>query len=358
MSFAPRPTVQPWSRINKSRILIICLASLLPLVFSVCVVLFTGLNQNMALIGVFLPLQLIAACLVGFTAFGRRGVSDAALIVVVIFLSTFVLVLLCSVIFSLALQGSKALSWSFITQNNFYISNSTVLDYGGVGHAIIGTLLIVGLTTIVTVPIGIAMAIYLTQSQSRARGLIRTLTQAISGLPSVVAGLVILSFSLTFGMQRSGLLGSMALLPLMLPTVARVAEDALRLVPVDLRYGALALGASNYRAFFQVILPAARAGLVTAILLGVARIIGETAPLLLTVPVNDGTSWNIFSGNIETLPAYVYGYLTSAFESSQNRSWGAALVLMCLVAILFGTARYISRSKTLESKPIKQKASK
>jgi len=261
-------------------------------------------------------------------------------------------------VFSLVSQGAQAMSWGFFTQNNRYVSNTTSLEYGGVGHAIIGTLLVVGLTTVVTVPLGIAMAIYLTQSQSKTKGIIRTLTQAISGLPSVVAGLFILSIAITLDWQKSGFLGSMALLPLMLPTIARVAEEALRLVPVDLRYAALALGAPNYRAFFQVILPAAKSGLVTAILLGVARIIGETAPLILTVPINNGTSWNLFSGEIMTLPAYVYNYLGSAFVPSQNRAWGGALVLMILVAILFGATRILSRSKSLKSKPTKEKASK
>lgn len=358
MGFAPRPATQPWARVNKARTAYIVLASIAPLFLTVLAVVLTHLNQNVALMGVFLPLQLLAACLVGFTSFGKRGVGDAALIVLVIFFAAFVLVLLSSVVVALVTEGAKAMSWTFVSQNNIYVSNTTSLDYGGVGHAIIGTLLIVGITTLVTVPLGIAMAIYLTQSQSKTKGLIRTLTQAISGLPSVVAGLFIMSIALTLGLERSGVLGSMALLPLMLPTVARVAEEALRLVPVDLRYAALALGAPNYRAFFQVILPAAKSGLVTALLLGVARIIGETAPLLLTVPINNGTSWNVFSGNIMTLPAYVYGYLTSAFDSSQSRAWGAALVLMTLVALLFGAARYFSRTKSLKSKTTKQKASK
>jgi phosphate transport system permease protein len=358
MSFAPRPAVQPWARVNTARRIQILLASVLPLAATVLIIILTGLDKNMALLGVFLPLQLIAAAVVGFNAFGKRGVGDAALIVLVIFFATFVLVLLASVVVSLVSQGAQAMSWGFFTTNNRYVSNTTSLEYGGVGHAIIGTLLVVGLTTVVTVPLGIAMAIYLTQSQSKTKGVIRTLTQAISGLPSVVAGLFILSIAITLDWQKSGLLGSMALLPLMLPTVARVAEEALRLVPVDLRYAALALGAPNYRAFFQVILPAAKSGLVTAILLGVARIIGETAPLILTVPISNGTSWDLFSGEIMTLPAYVYNYLGSAFVPSQNRAWGAALVLMILVAILFGTTRILSRSKSLKSKPTKEKASK
>jgi phosphate transport system permease protein len=357
MSFAPRPAVQPWARVNKSRRTEILFASLVPLAIAIALIAF-GFDRNLTLVGVFLPIQVLSASVVGYRAFGRRGVGDAALVVAVFFLASFVLVLLASVVTSLVTQGSKALSWSFVTQNNIYVSNTTSLDYGGVGHAIVGTLMIVGLTTLVTVPLGIAMAVYLTQSQSKIKNLVRTLTQAISGLPSVVAGLFVLSMVLTFGWEKSGVMGSMALLPLMLPTVARVAEEALRLVPVDLRYAALALGAPNYRAFFQVILPAAKSGIITAILLGVARIIGETAPLLLTVPINNGTSWNIFSGNIMTLPAYIYGYLSSLFSTSQNRAWGGALVLMIIVAILFTTTRILSRPKSMKSKPTKQKASK
>jgi phosphate transport system permease protein len=357
MSFAPRPTVQPWARVNKSRRIQIFLASVIPTVL-VGLLVIVGLDLNLAVLGLLLPLQAAAAGLVGIKAFGKRGLADAILLVVVIFLSTFVLVLISSVLYNLVSKGFEALSWSFLTQNNVYISNTTSLDYGGLGHAIVGTLLVVGLTTVVTVPLGIAMAVYLTQSQAKTKGLIRSLTQSISGLPSVVAGLFVLSMALTFGWRPAGFLGSMALFVLMLPTVARVAEEALRLVPVDLRYAALALGAPNYRAFFQVILPAAKSGVVTSILLGLARIIGETAPILLTVSISNGTSWNVFADGLSTLPAYIFGYLGSAFETSQIRAWGAGLVLMLLVAVVFGAARFVSRSKSLKSKPTKQKARK
>ena len=357
MSSDVRPIVQPWARVNRFRRTQILLASLLP-TSVVCLLAIAGLDINVAIFGLLLPLQTLAATYVGFKAFGRRGLVDAILMVVVIFLSTLVLVLIGSVLYTLVFKGFQALSWTFVTQNNVYISTTTSLDFGGVGHAILGTFLVVGLTTLVTVPLGISMAVYLTQTQSKSRGLIRTVTQAISGLPSVVSGLFILSVALSFGLIPAGYLGSMALLVLMLPTVARVAEEALRLVPVDLRYAALALGAPNYRAFFQVILPAAKSGLVTAVLLGVARILGETAPLLLTMRINNGTSLNVFADGLATLPAYIFGFMGSLFEPSQNRAWGAALVLMLVVSVLFGTARFLSRSKSLKSKPIKQKASK
>ena len=358
MSLLPRPAVQPWKRVNKSRRLQILMASVLPTGLTSLVVILTGIDPSLATIALLLPSQILAACIVGFSAYGKRGIGDALLIVMTVFFSAFVLVLLMSVFISVVSEGSKAISIQFLTQNNVYISNTTSLDYGGVGNAILGTLLIVGITTLVAVPLGIAMAVYLTQSQSRLRGVVRTVTQALSGLPSVVSGLFVLSIIVTFGFSKAGIFGSIALFPLMLPTVARVAEEALKLVPSDLRLAALALGAPNYKAFFQVIFPAAKSGLITALLLGLARVIGETAPLILTVNTNNGTSWDPFNGPMQTLPAYLYGYLASSFTSAHQRAWGAGLVLLILVGILFGSARYLGRSKSMKSKPTKQKASK
>jgi len=357
MSFEPRPAAQPWQRANSRRTGQVVLASILPLLVTIIVLFFTHLDANLGTIVVFLPLQLCAAAYVGFSAFGKRGIGDAFLVVLTIFFSAFVLVLLVSVLGSVITKGLGTLSLQFITQNNVYISNTTSLEFGGIGHAIMGTLLIVGITTLLAVPLGIGMAIYLTQSQSKLRNLVRTLTQALSGLPSVVSGLFILSIIVTFQFQKTGIFGSLALFPLMLPTVARVAEEALKLVPADLRFAALALGAPNYRAFFQVILPAAKSGLITALLLGVARIIGETAPLLLSLDISNGTSLNPLSGGIETLPAYIYGFLSSTFLQSQQRAWGAAMVLLVVVAILFGSARFLGRAKSLKSKSTRKKAS-
>jgi phosphate transport system permease protein len=298
-------------------------------------------------------MQLIAASIVGYHAYGRRGVGDAVLVVVTFFFSAFVLILLLSVLSSVIIQGSRAISWQFISQNNVYVSPTTSLDYGGVGHAVVGTLIVVAITTIAAVPLGLAMAVYLTQSQSKTRNLVRTFTQALSGLPSVVSGLFILSIIESTHMGRSGFTGALALFPLMLPTVARVAEEALKLVPVDLRYAALALGAPNYRAFFQVILPAAKSGLLTALLLGLARVVGETAPLILTMNPSSSTSLNPFSGGMSTLPTFIYNYLASSYETSQARAWGAALVLLILVGFLFGLARFLGKNKSIKSKASK-----
>jgi phosphate transport system permease protein len=353
MSTSVRPNVQPWRKANLKRRFEILLAIAIPLPLTALFAILTGFDPNLALISIFLPLQLLLAGLVGFRAYGKRGVGDAALVVVTVFFSAFVLILLLSVLSSVIVEGGKAISWQFFSQNNVYVSPTTSLEFGGVGHAIVGTLIVVGLTTLAAVPLGIAMAIYLTQSQSKTRNLVRTFTQALSGLPSVVSGLFILSIIEATQMGRSGFTGSLALFPLMLPTVARVAEEALRLVPTDLRFAALALGAPNYRAFFQVILPAAKSGLMTALLLGLARVVGETAPLILTMNPSSSTSLNPFDGGMTTLPTYIYNYLASSYQTSQARAWGAALVLLMVVGLLFGLARFLSKSKTNKKKASK-----
>jgi phosphate transport system permease protein len=300
-----------------------------------------------ALFIVFLPIQIVAAALVGITVYGRRGILEGLLVVATIFFSSFVFVLLGSVIWSVISNGFSALSTSFIFQNNYYIQPKTSLEFGGVGHSILGTLLIVGLSTIVTVPLGLATAIYLTETRGKSKGVIRTLLQAMSGLPSVVSGLFIYAMFIASGITTyAGWTGSLALIPLMLPTVARVTEEALRLVPVELRNGALALGAPAWRAFAQVTLPAAKSGIVTAILLGVARVIGETAPLVLTTFAADRTNLNVFDGAMGSLPTYLFNYIAFGFDESIQRAWGAALVILILVAILFISARVASRTRT------------
>ena len=276
---------------------------------------------------------------------GGRGLADATLIALAVLLAGVVFSLLLSVLWSVVSAGAGAMSPQFLYQNNRYISTTTSLDYGGVGHAILGTLWLVLLATMVALPLGLAIAVYLTQSQSKLRNMVRSITQALAGLPSVVSGLFVLSIISFLGAQKSGIFGALALFPLMLPTVARVAEEALRLVPADLRLAALGLGAPNYRAFFQVILPAAKSGIITALLLGLARVVGETAPLILTIQANNGTNLNPFDGGVATLPTYIYGFISAGYASSITRAWGASLVLLILVGILFITARLLTADK-------------
>jgi phosphate transport system permease protein len=354
LSPVARPAnAEPWKRKDPKQVLGISLAAILPALITWLIGMTISADPTIAVVAIFLPLQLVAAGIMGVRIFGRRGIAESLLIVFTILLTILVGSLLLSVLWSVISAGAQTISWTFLSQNNVYISPTTSLDYGGVGHSIIGTLLIVGLTTLVTVPFGIAIAVYLTETRGKARGAIRILIQAMSGLPSVVAGLFVYSALIASGItQYAGWAGSLALLPLMLPTVARIAEEALRLVPADYRNGALALGAPAYRAFLQVTLPAAKTGIVTAVLLGIARIIGETAPLLLTTFAANNTSFNLFTGSMSSLPTYLYQYISNGNDTSTQRAWGAALVVLMLVGILFTTARVLGRSKKTTSKSL------
>jgi len=349
----PRPALSPWQVKNPRNTRNIIFASTLPAVFSFATTLVLSLDGVFGLLLIFLPIQILSASWVGFKIFGRKGVSDSLLVIFTIFFSTLVGVLLLSVLYSVLSEGFKAISPQFFFQNNVYITDTTSLEYGGVGHAILGTFIIVGLTTLVTVPLGIALAVYLTETSGKARGAVRTLVQAMSGLPSVVAGLFVFSAFIASGVTRyAGWLGSLALIPLMLPTVTRVAEEGLRLVPVELRNGALALGAPSYRAFFQVTLPAAKSGIITASLLGIARIIGETAPLLLTVAYANDTVADPLK-EMASLPTYIFQKL-GANDTSMQRAWGAALVILIMVGIVFTAARMATRSKKAKIKKVKK----
>lgn len=342
---------EPWKAFAPKVRLAIALASILPTVFSLGYLFFTQQPFIVVLISVFLPLQIIGASIAAYIAHGRRGIFDGLLVVVTIFLTVFVLVLLLSVVWSVVQIGSQAISPHFFYQNNKYVGPTTDLSYGGLGHALVGTLLVVAFTTVITVPLGVTTAVYITETEGKSRGLIQTLLQAMSGLPSVVAGLFIYSMLIATGFTSyAGFAGSLALVPLMLPTVSRVTEEALRLVPRELRNGALALGAPAWRAFFMVTLPAAKSGVITAILLGIARIIGETAPLLLTIFSNNGTNWNLFSGGMASLPTYLFLNLSFGTDGSVARAWGAALTILLVVGIIFSAARMISAPKKAQSK--------
>ncbi len=341
----------PWTSVSIKTKLTIIVASLIPGIVFLYLLIAADMDFMAGLVLVFLPLQLVSSSLAGILILGRRGILDGMMITTTLFLGSFVFVLLMSVMWAVIERGFATLSPQFIYQNDVYVTPTTGLEIGGVGHAILGTLLVVGLSTIVTVPLALATAVYLTETRGKSRGLIRTLLQAMSGLPSVVSGLFIYSMLIITGITAyAGWVGSLALIPLMLPTVSRVAEESLRLVPAELRNGALGLGASAWSAFSMVTLPAAKSGLVTAVLLGVARIVGETAPLLLTTTLANKTNLNLLEGGISTLPTYLYGYVSLGYDTSIQRAWGAALVILILVGILFIAARVVSSPKSAKKR--------
>ena len=336
----------PWRKKTPRFTVSVTLAVVLPAVVIVFLWQTSTIPTPVLMVACYLPLQLVASALAALATRGRRGIADSIVIVSAIGATVFSLVVLLSLLGSLAVRGWRALSPSFIFQNNVYISPSTPLDYGGIGHAILGTALIVFLASLVAVPIGIATAIYITEVRGRAVPYVRFFVQSMSGVPSVVAGLFILTTLIVTGaLTQSALAGGLAYAILMLPTVARTAEEVLRLVPDELRTGALALGSTRARTVFRVVLPAARTGIVTAIILGIARIIGETAPLLLAAGNSDQTILNPTGSPVASLPTYIFNNVALPYPDAVTRAWGAALALMILVAVLFTLARVLSRGR-------------
>lgn len=333
----------PWGRRTSRFRTTVFLAVFVPAALVALIWWFTDIPKPTVMVGIYLPLQVLAAVLAAIATRGTKSAADAVIIVSAIGATVFSMVVLLSVLWSILSKGLQAMSVAFVTQNNEYISPSTPLGYGGVGHAVLGTVMIVAISALIAVPLGIMTAVYITEVRGRAVPYVRFFVQAMSGVPSVVAGLFILTvFILTGVLSQSAFAGALAYAILMLPTVARTAEEVLRLVPDDLRTGALALGSTRARVVLRVVIPAAKTGIITAAILGVARVVGETAPLLLTALQNSRTVLNPFSEPISALPTYIFQNVAQPYPDAVIRAWGAALTLMVLVAVLFTLTRMLS----------------
>lgn len=250
---------------------------------------------------------------------------------------------LSSVIIYTLYKGRQAL-----LRTNLYLEDMSEtgplepLSQGGIRHAIVGTLIIIGVSIVLTVPLGLVCAVYLNETRSRLSRIVRTVVDAMTALPSIVAGLFIFAFwVLVLGFQRSGLAAALAVSVMMLPIIIRAADVVLRLVPGNLREASSALGAPRWRTVRDVVLPTARPGLATAIILGIARGIGETAPVLLTSGVTQSTNYNATENPMMSLPLATYEFVKSPQEPLQIRGFATAAVLMILVLGLFALARVL-----------------
>lgn len=214
------------------------------------------------------------------------------------------------------------------------------LEIGGIAHALVGTLIIIAIALVLTVPLGVLCAVFLNESRGRYAVLVRTVVTAMTALPSVLAGLfVFATWILILGFRRSGLAAALAVSIMMLPIIIRSADVVLRLVPGNLREASAALGAPNWRTVWHVVLPTARSGLSTSVVLGVARGIGETAPVLLTSGVAVGMNTNPTEGPMMSLPLAAYDFIRSPQPTLIARGFASAAVLMIVVLILFTLAR-------------------
>jgi phosphate transport system permease protein len=246
-----------------------------------------------------------------------------------------------SILFTVFKRGASAIYWGYFTTDMSVTSGDDELNLGGLSHAIVGSGIILLVASLIAIPFGIITAVYITEIKGRLSGLVRIMIQSMSGVPSIVAGLFVFAI-LVSGRGFSALSGSVALSILMLPTVARTAEEVLKLVPEDIRTSAYALGATQTATTFRIVLPAARAGLVTASMLGMARVAGETAPLIMTSFYSANFSTDTSGHPLASLPMYIYQNFTNGTDLALSRAWGGAAVLLSMIFIIFTIARLSS----------------
>jgi phosphate transport system permease protein len=270
---------------------------------------------------------------------GQEAAGDRIVTLLVWSAGAMVLGALLWMLGMLVFRGLPRLRPSFLTQDLSKVGPED--PGGGALHAIIGTLEQVGIAVVVVVPIAVLTAVYLHELKGRLAPLIRFVVDAMSGLPSIVAGLLVFTVWVN-GRGFSGIAGSAALAVLMLPTVTRTSEEILRTIPDSLREASLALGAPEWRVVLKVVVPTALSGLVTASILGVARAIGETAPMLLTAFGTDSVNPNPLKGPQDDLPLFIWKLINLPNATQKARAWTGALVLVLLVLVLFVAARVIA----------------
>jgi len=252
---------------------------------------------------------------------------------------------LISLLYEVVKRGVKGLDLAFFTES----ARGVIGAGGGAQHAIIGTLVITGVATLISVPIGIMGAVYLNEyGAGRLRRALTFFVDVMTGIPSIVAGLFAYAlFAIFLGPGiRLGIIGSVALTVLMIPIVIRSSEEILKIVPNQLREAAYALGTPKWKVVTRIVLPTALAGLVTGVMLAVARVIGETAPLLVTTGVIDQVNTDPFSGRMQNLAVYAYSEYKDPgvdVQASYDKAWAAALTLILIVMILSLIARWVYR---------------
>jgi phosphate transport system permease protein len=280
------------------------------------------------------------------TVEGARAAKDRLVTALVWVALGIALVPLVSMLWKVVALGAPQINGRFLT----WSMRNVVGEPGGIYHAIIGTLLITLCAAVISVPMGLLAAIYLVEygGTSRFAAAVRFLVDVMTGIPSIVAGLFAYAvFSLLVGPgTQLALGGGVALSLLMIPIVVRSTEEMLKLVPDELREAAYALGVPRWRTILRVVLPTALGGIITGVTLAIARIIGETAPLLIICGSTDSVNFDLFGGQMASLPVFIYSSYTQPGtqpEISQAMAWGAAFVLVLIVMALNLAARLIGR---------------
>jgi phosphate transport system permease protein len=273
---------------------------------------------------------------------GKRRIADTVATAWMVGTMLFALVPLTVIVGYVIAKGMRVMSWKFLTTDLPIISQLK----GGIQPAIVGTLLITAVATVLAVPLGILAAVYLNEygKEKPVARVIRFMSDVMTGVPSIVMGLLVATVWVSGGLHRGyeTFAGALALALLMLPIIIRSCEEMLKLVPNDLRAASDALGARRWRTVTSVVLPAALGGIVSGCMLAIARAAGETAPLLLTIGITTKTQTHIFGHTNTTLSQEIWFNAQRPFVNSQNLAWGAALTLIAIVFVFTVLARVIS----------------
>lgn len=271
----------------------------------------------------------------------RRHLTSRVMTVLIVVLSFTAVLALVLILGNLLVKGASSLDWAFFTKSPVPAGQSG----GGVANAIAGTILIVGLAALIGVPVGVGAGMYLAEYGGGRLGfVVRFVADVLNGTPSIVIGIVGWTFIVKPSGGYSALAGSIALAILMIPMLARTTEEMVRLVPHSLREAALALGYPRWRTSLKVVARTALGGIVTGCLVGIARVAGETAPLLFTALGNLNFTTSV-TQPMQTLSLQIYVYATGPFDEWHRLAWASALVLMGLVLVISLTARWVTRAR-------------
>jgi len=278
-----------------------------------------------------------------FRVEGRRFAVDRLATTLVWTAFLIELTALVWILVSVTIRGLSAFSWDFLTGTMRNVS--PLREGGGLAHALVGTLLQVGMAAVIAVPLSILVAIYLVEyGRGKLATFVTFFVDVMTGVPSIVAGLFIYTFwVLTFGFERSGFAASLALTILMIPVIVRSTEEMLKIVPNDLREASYALGVPKWKTIVRIVIPTAFGGIVTGVMLSIARVAGETAPLLLTTFLSQSMNPNLFTGAQASVPTFIWDQISSGTPASIDRAWAGALVLIIVVVMFYALARLVAK---------------
>jgi phosphate transport system permease protein len=312
-------------------------------VLTLLLYLVTSIQSRIQFALIVLILYTLGQTVASFVIEGGRRARDRLVTTLVYGAFLLALIPLVAVLVSVVAKGAARFDISFLTDTMKGIRARS--PGGGIQHAIIGTLEQVGLASLLAVPFGLLVAVYLVEyGRGRISRTISFFVDVLTGLPSIIAGLFVLAFYIiALGQNFSGFAGALALAILMIPIVVRSSEEMLKLVPDELREASYALGVPRWRTIMKIVMPTALPGIVTGVMLAVARVAGETAPLILTVFGANLINGNPFSGPQSALPLYIYSQAGQPQETAVDRAWAAALTLIIIVMLLNLLARLVAR---------------